>query len=124
MKDSFQLKRLGEMYIEQGDLESAELLLRKALSIDELLVPDTVALAEDLFNLGLLCYSMDNHSEATDFLMKAWKIERSLLGDLHSETLNTFNVLSEIHADREGLTRGGRLYQAARTAAPNSHVYH
>src|ERR1700733_4704926 len=75
MKDSVQLKRLGEMYVEQGDLESAELLFRKALSADEVSAPDTMALAEDLYNLGLLCYALDNHSEATSFLMRAWKIE-------------------------------------------------
>jgi tetratricopeptide (TPR) repeat protein len=124
MKDSVQLKRLGEMYVEQGDLESAELLFRKALSIDELLVPDTVALAEDLYNLGLLCYALDNHSEATNFLMRAWKIERIVLGDMHAETLSTFNVLSEIHCDREAPVKGGRLFTETRAITANSHVYH
>jgi tetratricopeptide (TPR) repeat protein len=124
MKDSVQLKRLGEMYVEQGDLESAELLFRKALNVDELLVPDTVALAEDLYNLGLLCYALDNHSEAKSFLVRAWKIERVLLGDMHTETLATFNVLSEIHCDREAPVKGGRLYAEARAVTTNSHVYH
>lgn len=124
MKDSFQLKRLGDTYVELGDLESAELLYRKALSIDEVLVPDTIPLAEDLYNLGLVCYALENYLEATNFLLRAWKIERRLLGDMHMETLNTFNLLSEIHSEEEARENEPRLYAPARATMASHHVYH
>ncbi len=124
MKDSAQLKRLGEMYIEQGDYESAELIMTKALTIDELSAPDTVALAEDLYNLGLLCCAMNKLSAARDYLIRSWKIERSQLGDIHPITLTTFNALSDIYRTQESLLNEGRFYAAAEITTASSHYYH
>ena len=67
MQDALELKKLGEMYVEQGDYESAELLFRKVVGIDEQLAPDSVALSEDLYNLGLLCSALEKHVEARAF---------------------------------------------------------
>ena len=124
MQDALELKRLGEMYVEQGDYESAELLFRRVVGIVEEVAPDSVALSEDLYNLGLLCSALEKHVEARAFLMRAWEIERNLLGDFHAETLKTFNALNEVFYDQDSLSKEGQLYASTRAIKPSSRTYH
>jgi tetratricopeptide (TPR) repeat protein len=124
MQDALELKRLGEMYVEQGDYESAELLFRKVVGIDEQYAPDSVALSEDLYNLGLLCSALEKNVEARAFLMRAWEIERTLLGDSHAETLKTFNALNEVFYDQDSLSKEGQLYASTRTNKTSVRTYH
>ena len=101
MKDAFELKRLGELYLEKGDYETAAMLIRRAIDVEENLTPNSIALAEDLFNYGLLCSALGKRSEAQSSLLRAWKIERSVLGSMHPETLETFRTLSETYQEEQ-----------------------
>lgn len=106
MKRARELKRLGNSYEERGDYESAELLFRKALSMQEKqLGNEHPSIASDLYNLGLLCYALQKYNDAELFLMRAWAIERKSLGLMHPETLSTLEALSEIHYDPERSSR-------------------
>lgn len=124
MQDALELKRLGEMYVEAGDYESAELLFRKLVGIDEQFAPDSVALSEDLYNLGLLCSALDKNAEARAFLTRAWEIERALLGDSHAETIKTRNALNEVFYDQDSLTKEGQVYSSTRANKTNTRTYH
>lgn len=95
-----ELKKLGDTYEEQGDYESAELIYRRALAIQEKeLGEEHPTLSVDLYNLGLLCYAMQRYTEAEVFLMRAWAIERTHFGPMHHETLATLEALSELYYD-------------------------
>jgi len=100
MKEVAQLRILGERFEEQGDYESAEAVLRKALHLEEgRLGSDHPSLASDLYNLGVLCYALDKYADAEFFLTRAWMIEKRHLGKLHPETVSTLNLLSELYFD-------------------------
>jgi Tfp pilus assembly protein PilF len=124
MKDAFELKQLGESYLEKGDYETAEMLIRRAISIEEHTAPNTVALAEDLFNFGLLCCAMGKVDEAQQNLMRAWKIERAILGPLHPETLETFRTLTEIYQHEENTVTTDFFYSAPKQSAAGALVLH
>ncbi|MGH9550511.1 MAG: tetratricopeptide repeat protein [Terriglobales bacterium] len=100
MKQVAELRRLGDLYEDRGDYESAELLFRKALSVQEQeLGEEHPLLAPDLYNLGLLCYALEKFNDAETFLMRAWAIERTSFGPMHPETLATLEALSELYYD-------------------------
>src|SRR5580658_9966738 len=95
-----ELKRLGDQYEEQGDYESAELLFRKAVSVQEQEVGEEhPSLTVDLYNLGLLCFALGKYYDSESFLMRAWSIERTHLGPMHHQTLATLEALSEVYYD-------------------------
>lgn len=123
-----ELKRLGEMYEEQGDYESAELLFRNALSMNEKqLGEDHPNIAVDLHNLGLLCYALEKYNDAETFLMRAWAIERRVLGPMHQETLATLEALSELYYDANrnvDVEYRGLISAPAKSAHGPVHLYH
>lgn len=124
MKDAFELKRLGELYLEKGDYETAEMLIRRALTIEEMKAPNSVALAEDLYNYGLLCSAMGNKTEAQNSLMKAWKIERTILGPMHPDTMETFRTLTELYHEEENSVTTEFFYSAPRQLASGLFAQH
>jgi tetratricopeptide (TPR) repeat protein len=94
------LKQLGDHYEEMGDYESAELLFRRALAVQEKEVgEDHPSLAVDLYNLGLLCYAQSKFLDAETMLTRAWAIELNSFGPVHPETVATLDALSEIYYD-------------------------
>ena len=101
MKNAFELKRLGELYLDRGDYETAEMLLSAAINVEVSQAPISVALAEDLYNLGLLLSIIGKRNKDQHNLLKSWKIECSLLGAMHPTTLETFRTLTEIYQDEE-----------------------
>jgi tetratricopeptide (TPR) repeat protein len=123
-----ELKRLGDHYEELGDYESAELLFRNALTVQESEVGEEhQSLAVDLYNLGLLCYSLEKYNDAETFLMRAWAIERRCLGPMHPNTLATLEALSELYYDSNRNIAVEYKALAATTARShhhNAHYYH
>jgi tetratricopeptide (TPR) repeat protein len=124
MKNAFELKRLGELYLEKGDYDTAEMLFRRAVSIDEAEAPNSVTLAEDFYNLGLLLSATNKLCEAQTMLMKAWKIERSVLGPMHPETLETFKTMSEIYHEEENSITTDFFYYVPRPSAGGAIALH
>ncbi|HEY9684421.1 MAG TPA: tetratricopeptide repeat protein [Oculatellaceae cyanobacterium] len=124
MKNAFELKRLGELYLEKGDYETAEMLFRRAISIEEVQTPNSVALAEDFYNLGLLLSVSNKKSEAQSMLMKAWKIERSILGPMHPETVETFKTMTEIDNEEEDSVTTEFFYYAPRQSSSGARALH
>ena len=124
MKNSFELKRLGELYLERGDYETAEMLIRRAISIEERQAPNTVALAEDLYNFGLLLSALGNKNDAQHQLMKAWKIERTILGPMHPDTMETFRTLTEIYHEEENKVTTDFFYSAPRQTSTGALALH
>jgi len=123
-----ELKRLGDQYAELGDYESAELLLRNALSAQEReLGEEHPSLSVDLYNLGLLCYALDKFNDAETFLMRAWAIERKCFGPMHSDTLATLEALSELYYDANRNTSiefKALAITAARSNYGTVHLHH
>ncbi len=124
MKNSFELKRLGEQYLERGDYDTAEMLIRRAIEIEESKTPNTVALAEDLYNFGLLLSAQGNKVEAQHQLMKAWKIERTILGPMHPDTVETFKTLTEIYKEEENSVTTEFFYSAPHQTASGAFARH
>jgi tetratricopeptide (TPR) repeat protein len=124
MKNAFELKRLGELYLEKGDYDTAEMLFRRAISIEEVQAPNSVALAEDFYNLGLLLSVSNKNCEAQSLLMKAWKIERDILGPMHPETLETFKTMTEIYHEEEDSVTTDFFYYAPRQSASGARAMH
>jgi len=126
--NAIELKRLGDHYEELGDYESAELLFRSALKVQEREVGEEHAsLAIDLYNLGLLCYSLEKYNDAETFLMRAWAIERRCFGPMHPNTLASLEALSDLYHDSNRNT--AMEYKtlaatAARTHHQAVHFYH
>lgn len=98
MIEALQLKTLAELLEEQGDYVSAEPLFRKSLAVKESLFgSEHEELADDLFNLGLLCFALDKFDEAESFLLRAWSIERRYKGTMNESSMRIFEMINEVH---------------------------
>jgi tetratricopeptide (TPR) repeat protein len=127
MKSASQLKSMGEWYEENGDYESAELMLRSAILMEEQLVgEDSLELVTDLHNLGLLCYALEKYEEAEALLRRAWMIETQKLGPMHPDTLATLNAISDLSCDwqKEGDGKGKYFAFPISQTKNGSRVYH
>jgi tetratricopeptide (TPR) repeat protein len=124
MKDVYELKRLGELYLEKGDYHAAEMLFRRAISVEELRAPNTVSLAQDLYNYGLVCSVLGNLKDAQNSLMRAWSIERTILGPMHPETLETLRTLTEIYNEQENTVTSEFFFFVPPQTADGSVAYH
>ena len=56
--------------------------------------------------------------------MRAWEIEKTLLGDTHAETLKTFDALNEVFYDQDSINKEGQLYASTRVTKPSARTYH
>lgn len=71
---------LADAFEEHGHYESAAQILYSALRLKESeLGVDHPDLADDLYNLGLLCWVIDEPAEAQRFLLRAYDIYKRRL---------------------------------------------
>lgn len=124
MKDVYELKRLGELYLEKGDYQTAEMLFRKAIGVEEMRAPNTVSLAQDLYNYGLICSALGNLRDAQNSLMRAWSIERTILGPMHPETMETLKSLTDIYNEEENQVTSDFFFFVPPHKAAGDVAYH
>lgn len=88
---------LAETFEENGDYPRAAQILQTAVRLKEReLGPDHFDLAEDLFNLALLYWVVDNYSEAERMLRRSLEISKRVLGNRHRDVLEMERALSEL----------------------------
>lgn len=95
--------RLGNLYWNQERLDEAIVAHERALEIREIRLggQDQDALAESLYNLGIMLLSRGRYSEATPYLGEAAELYRELLGENHLRTASAYNNLA-IAEDNSG----------------------
>ncbi len=92
---------LADLYESQGKYADAEVLYRRIVDIKETaLGPDDPELANDLFNLGLLCYAQDKYAEAERLLHKTLSLEEMFFGKDNTELATTLDALAQLYYEQ------------------------
>jgi tetratricopeptide (TPR) repeat protein len=95
---TIQLQNIAEFYCDHDNYLAAEQAARQALQIKEtILGPDHPEIIPDLYNLGLIYFQMDKHSEAFSLFVRTLAIEEASLTSNHpqiNETVRTIATLA------------------------------
>ena len=92
------LNVLALVLMEERRLEEAEVLLLKALALDEEM-GDQSSIAVDQHNLALLFSSMERTSEAESLIRYSLEISRDIYGEGHPRTARKMQILAGILRD-------------------------
>jgi tetratricopeptide (TPR) repeat protein len=91
------LELLADFYESQGKYAEAEQICRRIVEVKESIYGyDSVEIAPDLHNLGLLCYAQDNYEQAEQYLTRCLTMEESALGLDAIELASTLDVLAQL----------------------------
>ena len=107
--------RLGNLYWNQERLDDAINAHERALEIREVRLggQDQDALAESLYNLGIMLLSRERNSEAALYLGQAAALYRTLLGENHLRTASAYNNLAIAEENTGQLEAAERHYREA-----------
>ncbi len=95
---------LSRTFEEEGDYERAAQIMQSAVRLKEREYGfDHPELAENLFDLGLLCWAIEKQSEAEKLLNRSLEIYKRTLGPGHPEVLEVCAVLGELQLEVETL---------------------
>lgn len=93
-----QLQNIAEFYCDHDNYFAAEQAARQALQIKEaILGPDHSEIIPDLYNLGLIYFQMEKHSEAFSLFVRTLAIEEaSLTSTDHPHVLETVRTIATL----------------------------
>jgi len=118
--ESYGIRGLGEMWLNQGDYARAEPLLKRAMAliVNEGATADRMAVALD--SLATLYCSEDKTSMAEDLWQRELKLVRGLFGDYHPQTGLVLGHLAEVSA-KDGDFARAREYSRQVVSIMTSH---
>ena len=105
---------LGNLYVEQGKLDEAEKMHKRALrGMEEALGPKHMSTLTTVNNLGILYTNQGKLDEAEKMYERALQGREEALGPKHTLTLGTVNDLGILYAGQGKLAEAEKMYERA-----------
>jgi tetratricopeptide (TPR) repeat protein len=96
------LGNLAQVYVHQDRLADAETISRRALKIDEKVLPAYHPdIANDLSNLAAICSYENNYKEAASLYERAFDITEERFGKNSQQTVTVLKNMADMY-DRSG----------------------
>jgi tetratricopeptide (TPR) repeat protein len=96
-RQASRLELLADFYESQGKYHEAEQICHRLIELKESALGfESLEIAIDLYNLGLLAYAQDKCEQAEQYLTRCLNIEESNLGPNHPDIAATLDVLAQL----------------------------
>lgn len=106
------LDQLGDVAFKHGDLQTADLHLRRALDIREAAAPRSAAVANSLHNLGLVAAARGDLASGEDYFQRSLALTQELAPGTLGASLTLHN-LGTVAEQRGDLSGAERYYEGA-----------
>ena len=105
---------IGTLRSDQGRLDEAEAMYRRALRIDERSTADSAELADDLTGLGAVSWKRKQYAQAESLIRRSIAIREQRLGPDHPDVAASLNNFGALYWSKDRYTDALPLYERVR----------